>query len=69
VNAHEIEPGRIYQDSNVVVTAFSVEHEEMADSFGFRFESADRTIVLSGDTRPTQALIDHSNGCDVLTCH
>jgi ribonuclease BN (tRNA processing enzyme) len=66
VNAHEIEPGRIYQDSNVVVTAFSVEHEEMADSFGFRFESADRTIVLSGDTRPTHALIDHSNGCDVL---
>ena len=24
------------------------------------------TIVISGDTAPTQALIDHSRGCDVL---
>jgi ribonuclease BN (tRNA processing enzyme) len=66
VNAHEIEPGRIYQDRNVTVTAFSVRHEEMVDSFGYRFETPDRTVVLSGDTAPTQALIDHSQGCDVL---
>jgi ribonuclease BN (tRNA processing enzyme) len=66
VNAHEIEPGRIYQDRNITVTAFSVRHEEMADSFGFRFDTPDRTIVLSGDTTPTQALVDHSQGCDVL---
>jgi ribonuclease BN (tRNA processing enzyme) len=66
VHAHEIEPGRIYQDRNIAVTAFSVRHEEMVDSFGYRFETPDRTIVLSGDTAPTQALIDHSLGCDVL---
>lgn len=66
VNAHEIEPGKIYQDRNVTVTAFSVRHEEMADSFGYRFDTPDRTIVLSGDTAPTQALIDHSRDCDVL---
>jgi ribonuclease BN (tRNA processing enzyme) len=66
VNACEIGPGRIYQDRNITVTAFSVRHEEMTDSFGFRFETPDRTIVLSGDTAPTQALIDHSQGCDVL---
>ena len=34
--------------------------------FGFRFETPDRTIVISGDTIPTQALIDHSRGCDIL---
>ena len=66
VNAHEIEPGRIYQDRNVTVTAFPVRHEEMVDSFGYRFETPDRTIVLSGDTAPTQTLLDHSQGCDVL---
>jgi ribonuclease BN (tRNA processing enzyme) len=66
VSAHEIEPGRIYQDRNITVTAFPVRHEEMVDSFGYRFETPDRTIVLSGDTAPTQALIDHSQGCDVL---
>jgi ribonuclease BN (tRNA processing enzyme) len=66
VVAHEITPGIVYRDCNVIVTAFSVRHEEMADSFGFRFDAPDRTIVISGDTTPTQSLIDHSRGCDVL---
>ena len=37
-----------------------------ADSFGYRFDAPDRVIVISGDTAPTPALIDHSRGCDVL---
>jgi ribonuclease BN (tRNA processing enzyme) len=66
VNAREIGPGVVHQDRYVTVTAFPVRHEEMVDSFGYRFESADRTIVISGDTAPTPALIEHSRGCDVL---
>src|SRR5262245_11254009 len=66
VNAQEIVPGLVYQDQNVTVSAFPAYHEEMADSFSYRFETPDRTIVISGDTSPTQALIDHSRGCDVL---
>jgi ribonuclease BN (tRNA processing enzyme) len=66
VNAHEIAPGVIHRDGNVTVTAFPVHHEEMVDSFGFRFETSDRTIVISGDTTPTPAILDHSRGCDVL---
>jgi ribonuclease BN (tRNA processing enzyme) len=66
VHTHEIAAGAVYRDRNVRVTAFSVRHEEMVDSFGFRFEAPDRVIVISGDTAPTQTLIDHSRGCDVL---
>jgi len=66
VNAHEIVPGVVYRDGNVTITAFPARHEEMVDSFSYRFESADRIVVISGDTAPTQALIDHSRGCDVL---
>jgi ribonuclease BN (tRNA processing enzyme) len=66
VNAREIGPGVVHQDRNVTVTAFPVRHEEMVDSFGYRFESADRTIVISGDTAPAPALIEHSRACDVL---
>jgi ribonuclease BN (tRNA processing enzyme) len=66
VEAHEIGPGVIYRDRNVTVTAFPVRHEEMVDSFGFRFDTPDRCIVISGDTAPTQAIIDHARGCDVL---
>jgi ribonuclease BN (tRNA processing enzyme) len=66
VDAHEITPGVVYEDRNVTVTAFPVHHGDDLDAFGFRFETADRTIVLSGDTSPTQSLIDHCKGCDVL---
>lgn len=66
VLAHEIVPGLIYKDCNVTVTAFPAQHEDMVDSFSFRFDTPDRVIVISGDTTPTQALIDHSRGCDVL---
>jgi ribonuclease BN (tRNA processing enzyme) len=64
VNAHEIKPGVVYQDANVKVTAFATSHT--MESFGYRFDTADRSIVLSGDTTPTQATIDACNGCDVL---
>jgi ribonuclease BN (tRNA processing enzyme) len=66
VNAHEIAPGVVYRDRNVTVTAFRVHHEEMVDSFGYRFDTPDRVIVISGDTTPAQSLLDHSRGCDVL---
>ena len=64
--AHEFTPGVIHRDRNVTVTAFPVQHREMKDSFGFRFETPGRTIIISGDTTPTQALIDNARGCDVL---
>lgn len=66
VNAHEIVPGVVYSDDNVTVTAFPAQHEEMTDSFSYRFDTPDRVIVISGDTAPTQALLDNSRGCDVL---
>jgi ribonuclease Z len=64
VNAHEICPGVVYRDSNVTVTAFETLHA--MESYGYRFDTADRSIVISGDTKPTQATIDACNGCDVL---
>lgn len=64
VNAHDIHAGVIYQDRNVTVTAFPTKHA--MESYGYRFETPDRTIVISGDTNPTQATIDACHGCDVL---
>ena len=64
VNAHEISAGIVYQDSNVRVTAFRTKHA--MESYGYRFDTADRSIVISGDTNPSQATIDACRGCDVL---
>jgi ribonuclease BN (tRNA processing enzyme) len=66
VNAHEIEPGVVYQDQNVTVKAFLVNHGSWPQAFGFRFETPDRTIVISGDTAPSESVIENCQGCDVL---
>lgn len=66
VNVHEIQPGVVYKDQNVTVTAFAVHHGKWAHAYGFRFETPDRTVVISGDTTPDAAIVDNCHGCDVL---
>ena len=63
-NAHEITAGLVYKDENITVTAFPTKHA--LESYGYRFDTADRRIVITGDTAPTQATIDACNGCDIL---
>src|SRR5689334_11360575 len=66
VNVHEIKPGVIYKDQNVTVKAFLVKHGSWRQAFGYRFETPDRTIVISGDTSPAESVVENCNGCDVL---
>lgn len=63
---HESTGGLIYEDEYVRVEAIPVAHGSWPYSFGYRFQTADRTIVISGDTRPSRALIEACNGCDIL---
>lgn len=62
------EPGVVYQDRYVTITAFNVNHGtwEAGEAFGYRIEAPDKTIVISGDTRPTPNLIEHAQGADIL---
>jgi ribonuclease BN (tRNA processing enzyme)/acetylornithine deacetylase/succinyl-diaminopimelate desuccinylase-like protein len=62
----EIAPGEVYRDSNVVVTAIAVPHGDWAEAYGYKFTSPERTIVVSGDTRPSDALVEACGGCDLL---
>jgi len=64
VNSHEIKSGVIYKDANVTVTAFPTKHA--MESYGYRFDTPDRSIVISGDTNPSEETIKACNGCDVL---
>lgn len=64
VNSHEIKSGVIYKDANVTVTAFATKHA--IESYGYRFDTLDRRIVISGDTSPTEETIKACSGCDVL---
>ena len=66
VRVHEIAPGKVFEDGNVTVTAFAVPHGDWAVAFGYRFQSADRSIVISGDTRASDAVVRACDGCDLL---
>ncbi len=63
--AIEITPGVVYRDSNVTVAAFTVAHKTPI-AYGFRVQTSDRVIVISGDTSPVDAVVDACNGCDLL---
>jgi ribonuclease BN (tRNA processing enzyme) len=66
LEAVDITAGIVYRDSNVTVTAIPVQHDGWKEAFGYRFETRDRVIVISGDTRPSEAIVQACNGCDLL---
>jgi len=65
VRVEEIEAGRVYDRDGLRVEPFEVEHGAWP-AFGFRFETPGRTMVLSGDTAPTESLVAQARGCDLL---
>lgn len=67
VRVHELrEGGFVWQDDNVKVTAARVHHPPIEPAFAYRFDAADRSIVISGDTTPSDALVALARGADVL---
>ena len=66
VNVHEIKEGIIYKDSNLAVKAFKVHHGSWPEAFGYRFETKDKVIVVSGDCTYSENLIKNAQGCDIL---
>lgn len=66
IRVHEISSGVVYTDEKVTVKAFRVKHGAWKEAYGYRFETPDLTVVVSGDTCPCPGLIENSRGCDVL---
>lgn len=60
------EDGIIYVDSLIKVEAFKVVHGTWPNAFGFRFTTPDKTIVISGDTRPCDNILEYSREADIL---
>jgi ribonuclease BN (tRNA processing enzyme) len=67
VHVHELSRGgTVMEDENVKVTSVLVDHPPVIPSFAYRFDSHDRSIVVSGDTRRSDALVRLARGADVL---
>jgi ribonuclease BN (tRNA processing enzyme) len=72
---HDTGTGVIYEDANVKVTATENSHFNFRagspaygryKSYSYRFETADRIVVFSGDTGPSAALDELAKGADLL---
>jgi ribonuclease BN (tRNA processing enzyme) len=61
-------PRLVFRDERVRVLAFPVPHGSWpgTQAFGYRFETPDRVIVVSGDTGPSEAVVTACDACDVL---
>ena len=66
VIATDIHPGVVYQAHGVTVTAFLVDHGPVKPAFGYRVDYQGRSVVLSGDTKPSENLIKFAKGVDLL---
>ena len=67
VHPHDLsEGGPVMEDENVRVTSALVDHPPVEPAFGYRFDTADRSIVFSGDTRPSGNLAALARDADVL---
>ncbi len=68
VTCPAMEPFEIYKDDRLRVTAILVDHYEVYPSFAFRFDTADGSVVISGDTGPDTRgnLQKLARGADVL---
>lgn len=60
------EPGLLSDADGLTVSCCVVDHPPIRPSFAYRFETAERSIVISGDTRYSPALVDLARGADVL---
>jgi ribonuclease Z len=64
--ATDIREGIVYQANGVTVTAFLVDHGPVQPAFGYRVDYRERSVVLSGDTRPSENLVKFAKGADLL---
>lgn len=67
LEAHEVQPGTVFERNGVRVTAFLVDHGGLLQpAYGYRVDYGAHSVVISGDTRPTESLVRAAAGVDVI---
>jgi ribonuclease Z len=67
IDAHDIAENVVYQNEELIVTAFIVDHGAIKPAYGFRIDyQGRRSVVLSGDTRYSENLVKNAKGVHLL---
>jgi ribonuclease BN (tRNA processing enzyme) len=73
-HGHDVNPGVVYQDANVKVTAVENTHFHFQSgsppfgkykSYSYRFETPGRVVFFTGDTGPSDAVVELAKGADL----
>lgn len=65
----DVTPGNIASGRGWNVHAATAEHAQpWLDSLAYRLSTMDGDIVITGDTRPCQSIIDLAQGADLMMC-
>jgi ribonuclease Z len=62
----EVEDGWRTEKTDWRLSAFRVEHDPVDQAFGVRLDTADGSLVVSGDTKRSENLIRHAQDVDLL---
>jgi len=65
IDANDFTEGVVYEANGARVTAFKVSHDDV-DAYGFRIDYQGHSVVLSGDTGPSEKFVAHARGADVV---
>lgn len=66
IEAADVDPGIVYRDGSLSVSAFPVDHGSVRPAFGYRVDYEGHSVVISGDTRFSDTLIAAARGTDCL---
>lgn len=66
VDVQETRGGVVYDSDGIRVTAFRVKHGSWPVALGYRVDTPDRSVVISGDTRYSEEVQRQATGVDVL---
>ncbi|MBE9554183.1 MAG: MBL fold metallo-hydrolase [Proteobacteria bacterium] len=62
----ELKPDEMAEFGAMRVRAIEVDHKPVRHAYGYAFETDEAKLVISGDTRPCNALTEAAQGADLL---
>ena len=69
VSARDVGPGIVHRGPDWQITAAPAEHvQPYLDSLAYRLDSAEGSVVFTGDTQPCSSVTELARGADTLLC-
>jgi len=66
VDIQESSPGLVYNDGEVKITMFAVDHSPAEPAMAYRIDYKGQSVVVSGDTKKVEKMVEMAKGCDIL---